>query len=117
MFYSELMEKLGDYKNLQRNSMLAICKPREHNAYFLIELGRLWPTTKRQAEFMVKHGYCFDILGVADVVAIESILNKYGFNGSYKFTKGKNWIRLEPETQRVFLKLLKCEIKRGVYNA
>lgn len=116
MFYFELMEKLSDCKNLQRRSTLAIYKPREHDAYFLIELGRLWPTTKRQAEFMVKNGCCFDILGVADVVAIESILNKYGFNGSYKFTKGKNWLRLDRDTQGVFLQFLKCEIKRGAFN-
>lgn len=95
MKYWEIMEAAKTINNVVRYQWLAVKKPRQKGVKFLIELGRLWPTTKEQMKYFVRSGYCLNVLGLKDVCNIEFILNKYGMTGDYKFTKNKNWVRLE----------------------
>jgi hypothetical protein len=62
---------------------------------FTMKLGRVFPTTKEQAKFFISQGICLDVLNSTDVQIVESMLNKHGFFGDYKYTKSKTWVRLE----------------------
>jgi hypothetical protein len=62
---------------------------------FIMRLGRCFPSTKAQAKYFISQGVCLDVLNYDDVETIESILNKHGFQGDYKFTKSKTWVRLQ----------------------
>lgn len=81
--------------NVSESRMLAMMKANSH-CQILIELGNLFPTTKAQAIRVVRcsNVACGDVLGKADVVMIESLLNKNGFEGNYKLTKSGRWARL-----------------------
>ena len=61
---------------------------------FIMSMGRAIPTTKAQANFFVKNKISIDLLNSKDVDLIESMLNKHGMQGDYKFTKSKTWVRL-----------------------
>lgn len=94
MKYWELMEAAKDNDQLYKGQWLATRKHGEHGAGFLITLGKLWPETPRQIKNFLKERCCLDVIGLKDACLIESLLNKYGYLGEYKFTKGKNWVRL-----------------------
>ena len=70
-----------------------IVKKRSHYT-FLMTLGRCFPTTRNQAKYFVKNQIVLDVLNYEDVEMIEKLLNKYGFEGDYKYTKSKYWVRL-----------------------
>ena len=61
----------------------------------LMTMGKVLPSTKAQAKFFLSYGVCMDVLNFDDVQIIESLLNKHGFEGDYKFTKSKSWVRLQ----------------------
>jgi hypothetical protein len=61
---------------------------------FLMELGRVFPSNKSQANFFVAKGVCLEPTGMKGVEAIENLLNKHGMEGEYQFTKSKQWVRL-----------------------
>ena len=60
----------------------------------LMRLGRVFPNTPAQAKFFLSKGVCLDVLNSKDVELLEQFLNKYGFEGKYKYTKSKQWVRL-----------------------
>ena len=82
--------------------MLAEYKPRQHYK-FVASLGRVFPTTREQA----RNFKWMDVLGKGDVVKIEALLNKHGYNGMYVFTKSKTFCRLSNTNQ--FVEALKKE--------
>lgn len=57
--------------------------------------GAVFPSTKAQAKYFVSQDICLDVLNFEDVQKVESILNKHGFAGDYKYTKSKTWVRLQ----------------------
>lgn len=57
-------------------------------------MGNIFPTTKAQAKHFVGKRHHMDVLNYEDVQLIESLLNKHGFEGNYKYTKSKTWVRL-----------------------
>ena len=61
----------------------------------LMRLGRIFPSTRAQANFFVSEGVLLDVLNGDDVEKVESLLNKHGFEGNYKSTKSKIWGRLQ----------------------
>lgn len=61
---------------------------------FLMKLGRVLPTTKPQAMFFVNNNLQLDVLNIVDVQRVEAILNEFGFEGEYKYTKNNHWVRL-----------------------
>ena len=69
--------------------------------------GRVLPTTTAQAKFYVSTGCVIDLLNYDDVKIIESLLNKHGFEGNYKYSKSNVWVRLENHYDLV--KALKLE--------
>jgi len=86
--------------NLKNQSFTFSCNI--HNAKshykFLMNIGRVFPTTKPQAKHFISNGICLDVLNSRDVVIIEELLNKHGFIGEYKYTKSKTWVRLQNNT-------------------
>lgn len=68
--------------------------PRSHYKLSM-ELGRVFPTTRTQAMHFVKNGLSMDVLNSKDVEIIEAMLNKYGLEGRYEYTKSKSWVRLQ----------------------
>ncbi|MBP5722863.1 MAG: hypothetical protein J6X18_04730 [Bacteroidales bacterium] len=85
-------------------AMLAEYKPRQHYK-FIASLGRMFPTTKQQA----LNFKWLDVLGKSDVIKIEALLNKHGYNGMYVFTKSRTFCRLSNTNQ--FKEALKKEYK------
>lgn len=83
--------------NLKKDGYLFNCKPHKAGSHykFLMRLGRVLPSTKAQAKYFISQGVCLDVLNGDDVEKVESILNRNGFIGNYKFTKSKNWARLQ----------------------
>ena len=62
---------------------------------FLMGLGRVFPNTPTQAKYFLSKGICLDVLNSTDVKLLEQFLNKYGFEGKYRYTKSKNFVRLQ----------------------
>lgn len=58
-------------------------------------LGRVFPNSIAQAKFFISKGICLDVLNTKDVYLLENFLNKYDFEGKYKYTKSKNFVRLQ----------------------
>lgn len=71
-----------------------IYPPKSHYK-FTMRLGRAFPNTSAQARYFEQKGICLDVLNSKDVVLLEQFLNKYGFEGKYKYTKSKNFVRLQ----------------------
>lgn len=69
----------------------------EHNS-LSITLGRLIPTHKAQALKVARAGISPDVLNMNDVRLIEEVMNEFGFEGRYKYTKSKSWVRLQNYT-------------------
>ena len=62
---------------------------------FIMKIGRCLPSTKAQAKYFISEGICLDVLNADDVEKVESILNKHGFSGDYRYTKSKRFVRLQ----------------------
>lgn len=76
------------------NMMHVQRKNGEHNDV-VIRLGRLIPTLKAQALKVARSGIAPDVLNLNDVKLIEELMNEFGFEGDYKYTKSKTWVRLQ----------------------
>ena len=61
----------------------------------VMTLGRVLPSTAAQARYFLHKGIVLDVLNSKDVEIVESLLNKHGFEGDYKYTKSKSWVRLQ----------------------
>jgi hypothetical protein len=85
------------------------CNTREGRSHykFVMSLGRCFPSTRAQAKYFVSEGICLSVLNGDDVEKVEAILNKHGFEGDYKFTKSKTWVRLQNHNE--LYKALKLE--------
>jgi hypothetical protein len=72
------------------------CNTRKSGSHykFLMTMGRIFPTTLSQAKYFVSQGVCLDVLNYQDVQIVESMLNKHGYSGDYKYTKSQTWVRL-----------------------
>lgn len=83
--------------NLKKDGYNFSCNtyPARSHYKFIMGLGRVFPSTKAQAKYFVTEGICLDVLNGDDVEIVESLLNKHGFDGEYKFTISKNWVRLQ----------------------
>ena len=82
--------------------------PRPHYP-FVMSLGRVFPTTRAQAQQFIKSDAYFDVLNNVDVERIEALMNKYGFKGTYQYTKSKRWVRMCNQWQF-------CECLKKEYN-
>jgi hypothetical protein len=69
--------------------------PERSHYKMLMKLGRVFPGTKAQAKYFLSEGVCLDVLNIKDVEVVETMLNKHGFVGDYKYTKSKNFVRLQ----------------------
>lgn len=56
--------------------------------------GSVFPSTKTQAKFFVKERIEMDVFNNKDVERVESLLNKYGIKGEFKYTASRRWVRL-----------------------
>lgn len=72
--------------------------PRSHYK-FAMSIGRVFPTTRAQAQHFIKSGAYLGVLNNADVERIETLMNKYGLKGTYQYTKSKQWVRMCNEWQ------------------
>jgi hypothetical protein len=68
--------------------------PKSHYKFFM-RLGRVFPNTPAQAKYFISQGICLGVLNSKDVELLEQFLNKYGFEGKYKYTKSQNFVRLQ----------------------
>jgi hypothetical protein len=73
----------------------AMTMPHGSHYKFLMGLGRVLPSTTAQARHFLSKGLGLDVLNSKDVEVVEVLLNKHGFEGDYKYTKSKNWVRLQ----------------------
>lgn len=83
--------------NLKKDGYLFnanIYPPRSHYKHFM-SMGRVFPTTKSQAETFIKMGVYPDVYNMDDVELVEKILSPYGFAGEYKYTRSRQWVRLQ----------------------
>lgn len=71
-----------------------IYPPKSHYK-FTMRLGRAFPNTSAQAKYFISKGICLDVLNSTDVKLLEQFLNKYGFEGKYRYTKSKTFVRLQ----------------------
>lgn len=60
----------------------------------LMQMGRLLPSCKSQAQFFIRFNCELDMLNAADVERIENLLNTYSYKGVYRYTRSKRWVRL-----------------------
>jgi hypothetical protein len=81
--------------NLTKQGFMFSCKQFAGHYKSIMKLGRCFPSSKAQANFFISIGVHFDAMNYDDVEFIENILNKYGYNGNYKYTKSKNWVKLQ----------------------
>ncbi|MBR6806144.1 MAG: hypothetical protein IKM47_06490 [Bacteroidaceae bacterium] len=68
--------------------------PARSHYKFTMREGRVFPTTRAQAQYFIKCHCRFDALNIDVVEHIEKLLNKYDLKGEYKYTKSKRWVRL-----------------------
>ena len=61
----------------------------------LMSMGKNFPGNKAQAKFFIANTNQMDVLNADDVEAIESLMNRHGFEGEYKATKSGTWVRLQ----------------------
>ena len=61
---------------------------------FLMELGRVFPTTAPQSRYFIDNNLKLDVLNRNDVDRVEALLNEFGFEGDYRYTSTKRWVRL-----------------------
>lgn len=61
---------------------------------YLMDLGRILPTTKAQARHFVANRCKFDALNIVDVERVEAIFSEFGGAGEYKYTGSRRWLRL-----------------------
>lgn len=57
--------------------------------------GRLFPCSKAQALFFTQKRVVLSVLNMDDVENIEGLLGKHGFTGEYRYTRSKQWVRLQ----------------------
>jgi ATP-dependent helicase/DNAse subunit B len=88
-------------------TMSANSYPPKSHYKFIMSLGRVFPQNYAQAKSFLTEGRCFDVLNSKDVDIIESLMNKHGLEGDYKYTKSKTWVRLQNNTD--FHNALKLE--------
>ena len=69
-------------------------KARQHYQLHM-SIGSVFPSTPPQARYFISKGICLGVLNGEDVETVETLLNKHGFEGDYKFTKSKTWVRLQ----------------------
>jgi len=84
-------------------------KPARSHYKFFMRLGRVFPSTRAQARYFISENLVLDLLNKRDVERIENLLNKYGFEGNYKYTQSKYWVRLQNHND--LYKALKKEFK------
>jgi hypothetical protein len=70
-----------------------IYPPKSHYK-FTMQLGRVFPNSTAQAKFFISKGICLDVLNAKDVCLLENFLNRYNFEGKYRYTKSKQFVRL-----------------------
>lgn len=61
---------------------------------YLMRLGRVMPTTKAQAKVFINENLNFDALNNVDVDRIEALMSKHGYEGEYKYTGSRRWVKL-----------------------
>lgn len=84
----------GDGGTVTTARMLSVVRqPRAHYMYAL-KAGCLLPSTRQQAAAFIRTGWCLDLLGYPDAVAVEGLLSKHGFEGNYVYTKSMGFVRL-----------------------
>lgn len=76
-----------------------------------MQLGRILPTTKAQAQYFIANKCKFDVLNIVDVERIEAIFNAFGKSGEYKYTTSKSWVRLVNIEEFYEVLKLKYDIK------
>ena len=100
---NEAIEGMNEKKDY---TFIYVPKKAGEHVSLILSLGRVFPITKAQAQKVARNGF-FDVLNNKDVENIEKIMNKHGFNGQYKLTKSKTWVRLM--NFQDFAKALKLE--------
>ena len=95
--------------NLKKDGYNFNCNTQKAGSHykFIMRLGRCFPSTRAQAKYFISEGICLDVLNKDDVEKVEALLNKHGFEGDYKLTKSKTWVRLQNNS--VLHKALKLE--------
>lgn len=81
---------------LEKVSYTFSCNSRKSGSHYKFHMthGQIWPTTKAQAKYFVSQGICLSVLNYQDLHIVESMLNKHGYSGDYKYTKSQTWVRL-----------------------
>ena len=89
MKYSEI--------NLEKQNYNMSCNTYAIGEHYksVMALGRVLPTTKAQVKAFINISTPISVLNSKDALAIEKLLNKHQMYGTYKFTKSKNWVRLQ----------------------
>ena len=82
------------YFDLRTNAEYITTKPRKHDQYMLMRLGRKLPGTKVHANFWLRNGCVFDLVSTHEIRPIEDYAKMIGFTPDYRFTKSGIFVRL-----------------------
>lgn len=69
-------------------------KPGSHYK-IAMHMGRVFPSTRAQAIEFIRSGAVLNVLCGKDVEMIEKFLNKHGYQGEYRYTKSRAFVRLQ----------------------
>ena len=89
--------KASELTNLSNVSMLSTRNQGQHYTHAM-NAGRLFPTTKSQAQRFVKNQACFDVLCLNDVNRISEFMAKHGMEADFRLTKSSGFARLNNST-------------------
>ncbi len=95
------MNKLQVNLEQENRTFNANTYPARSHYKSLMYMGRVFPTTKAQAMLFVNNGLNLSVLNSKDVEVVEEMLNKHGFEGNYKYTKSRTWVRLQNGTDLI----------------
>ena len=97
--------------NLKKDGYNFNCNERKSGSHYklIMRLGRCLPSTQAQVRYFISEGISLDVLNGDDVEKVEAMLTKHGFEGNYKLTKSKTWVRLQNNSD--LHKALKLEFK------
>ena len=82
------------WKNLSISIFDIETKPRKHEQYFLMQLGRKFPATLAHAKYWIKNELKFDVISDNNLLNAKMYFDKINFTPEYKFTKSKTFVRL-----------------------
>jgi hypothetical protein len=87
--------KLEETEKVSTEGIRLLWHPSEKQHYkYHMKLGRILPSTKSQALYMIKERLEFDVFLHEDALDIDKLMKKHGKVADFSYTKRKRFLRL-----------------------